>query len=546
MSSLTSVASLLESADSFPFGVHYRLHSGSLANLDRDISAMRDMGVNTVVISIDGLSDNDRDSAVAAFEASGIRVTDVAGSTFPGSRFVEETDPWDVAWYADRMRISERGQWVHECLDPSSIFYREENDLRPGQQSLLALSRVARGADGLVLFHWDHPRPHADIVPISMSAHAASGSRFYAETQAVAQQCQHLSALGGAVCANRVAIVVDAGSETAAHNTNLPDYYLYEEARHWHRTLWELNYGIDIVTPHDCLDAYSLIIVPNLLVDNPDFSHALTAAAKRGAHIVIAGHMPVMDTDRRPLIDGYGGSLAPLLGVRLTQGYPLCENPYSQPDRSQVVNRISRSVTRIDEAWCGIRPVAAPLSHTLERMASPTPTMRAKNWVGEVCLYRTDSAPQIQDTYPDYWPSLDSDVVAIAEFDGSGAGADFVGRAAITRRVVTENAGSGKASDALASNTAPGFAWYIAGNLDGLSRAAFVQMVSAFARLRPTASDLPDGVEAVRRGDATFYLNHSDRAVELSGIIGVDLLTGNSCTGHVMLAPRSGMVVQKD
>ena len=57
--------------------------------------------------------------------------------------------------------------------------------------------------------------------------------------------------------------------------------------------------------------------------------------------------------------------------------------------------------------------------------------------------------------------------------------------------------------------------------------------------------DLPEGVEAQEREGFLFILNHSDRAVELAGIVGQDLLSGAECTGHVLLAPRSAMVIER-
>jgi len=55
--------------------------------------------------------------------------------------------------------------------------------------------------------------------------------------------------------------------------------------------------------------------------------------------------------------------------------------------------------------------------------------------------------------------------------------------------------------------------------------------------------EAPDGVEAQRRGDVLFLLNHSDRAAEVAGVVGADLLSGQSCTGHVIVPPRSALVV---
>ena len=62
--------------------------------------------------------------------------------------------------------------------------------------------------------------------------------------------------------------------------------------------------------------------------------------------------------------------------------------------------------------------------------------------------------------------------------------------------------------------------------------------------MRPVVTDLPDGVEAQRRGPVLFLLNHADRAAEVAGVVGTDLLSGEVCTGHVVLAPRSALAVR--
>ncbi|EFW27707.1 Beta-galactosidase C-terminal domain, partial [Actinomyces sp. oral taxon 171] len=89
-----------------------------------------------------------------------------------------------------------------------------------------------------------------------------------------------------------------------------------------------------------------------------------------------------------------------------------------------------------------------------------------------------------------------------------------------------------------------GAGWYVAADLDSLSRAALLRLVCAHARVRPVVADLPDGVEAQRRGKVLFLLNHGDRAAEVVGVMGTDLLTGDACTGHVVLSPRSALAVR--
>jgi hypothetical protein len=60
-------------------------------------------------------------------------------------------------------------------------------------------------------------------------------------------------------------------------------------------------------------------------------------------------------------------------------------------------------------------------------------------------------------------------------------------------------------------------------------------------------TDLPHGVEAVRRGDYLFLISHTDRAVELDlGAKRLDLLTGAMVGPAAVLAPRDALVLTPD
>jgi len=43
------------------------------------------------------------------------------------------------------------------------------------------------------------------------------------------------------------------------------------------------------------------------------------------------------------------------------------------------------------------------------------------------------------------------------------------------------------------------------------------------------------GVEAQRRGDVLFLLNHSDRATEVAGVVGTDLLSSQASSSSTTL-----------
>ncbi len=60
----------------------------------------------------------------------------------------------------------------------------------------------------------------------------------------------------------------------------------------------------------------------------------------------------------------------------------------------------------------------------------------------------------------------------------------------------------------------------------------------------PLWTDLPQGVEAVRRGDYLFLISHLDRPVELDlGAKHFDLLTGAKAGPRAVLAPRDALVL---
>jgi len=82
-----------------------------------------------------------------------------------------------------------------------------------------------------------------------------------------------------------------------------------------------------------------------------------------------------------------------------------------------------------------------------------------------------------------------------------------------------------------------GSAWYVGTRPDEPGLDALLREVCAGAGVRPAVAGLPPGVEAVRRGDVLFLLNHGERPVDvaLEGPC-VDLLSGARLDGAVALA----------
>ena len=435
----------------------------------------------------------------------------------------------EVAWAGDLMRGLAGGRpWILMEQAPSAVQWRRRNSpKRPGQHLLWSLARVAHGADGVLQFQWRQSRQGAETFHSGMVPHAGRDSRTWEETVATGQALRRLGPVLGEPVRAEAAVVLDWESQWALSTAIGPVEVgeRFEAARAWHRSLWEAGIATDIVPVGRTLDGYRLIIVPAVFIDRPELAGHLERAVTAGAQVVVAGPTGVVDTGAGAVLGGYLGALRPLLGVRVTDHAALT-GPVGQSDpRGVLVSRLSRAVgTPGSETWVGLEAVSEPLRRVLERMGTPAPDLRAGGWAEELRVDAgSNEAPQDAQAGQDRGA-----VEVVAVFDGRGGGADLAGRPAVTRRTVA-GAGAG---------------WYVAADLDSLSRAALLRLVCAHARVRPVVADLPDGVEAQRRGKVLFLLNHGDRAAEVAGVVGTDLLTGDACTGHAVLAPRSALVVR--
>ena len=436
----------------------------------------------------------------------------------------------EVAWAGDLMRgLADGRPWILMEQAPSAVQWRRRNSpKRPGQLLLWSLARVAHGADGVLQFQWRQSRQGAETFHSGMVPHAGRDSRTWEEVVATGQALTRLGPVLGEPVRAEAALVLDWESQWALSTTIGPVEVgeRFETARAWHRSLWEAGIATDIVPVGRRLNGYRLIIVPAVFIDRPELAEHLERAVAAGAQVMVAGPTGVVDANAGAVLGGYLGSLRPLLGVRVTDHAALT-GQVQQPDpRGTLVNRLSRAVgTPSAETWTGLEAVSEPLRRVLDRMGTPAPDLRAGGWAEEL---RIEEAPEGAAENNRAGQGRQS-VEVVAVFDGRGGGADLTGRPAITRWSMS-GAGAG---------------WYVAADLDALSRAALLTLVCAHARLRPVVADLPDGVEAQRRGDILFLLNHSDRAAEVAGVVGTDLLSGQSCTGHVIVPPRSALVVHR-
>ncbi|MCI1641857.1 MAG: beta-galactosidase [Actinomyces sp.] len=446
----------------------------------------------------------------------------------------------EIAWAGDLMRgLGDGAPWLLMEQTPGAVQWRPRNSRkRPGQFLLWSLERVAHGADGILQFQWRQSRGGSEAFHSGMVPHSGRASRTWREAVGTGRVLRALAPVAGTRVNADVAILLDWEAQWARHSAIGPTEpgAPFAAAHAWHRTLWEAGIASDIVFPDSDLagGGHRLIIVAEQFTDLPEVASALRRAVESGAQVLVTAPTGVVDTDMRAVLGGYLGGLRELLGVRVVDHAPLTGSlPSGWEDAgveedpgAALVDRLTRTVSApARQTWCGLEAVSPSLRRALDRIGTPAPDLRGGMWaeeIGPALPGEIDEADPLSFAH--------SSVEVVAVFDGRGGAADLAGHAAITRR---------------AAGAQGGAAWYAASDLDAVGRAALLAVLTAHARVQPVMAGLPDGVEAQRRGDVLFLLNHSDSAAEVAGVVGVDLVSGAACTGHVVIAPRSGIAVRQ-
>ena len=421
----------------------------------------------------------------------------------------------EVAFGADLMRSLKGGQpFILMEQTTGMVQWRRQNATkRPGQFRLWSLSRLAHGADGILQFQWRQSPGGAETFHSAMVNHAGRDSRYWPEVVQLGEDLKRLEPVLGGRIETQVAVVADWDSMRMLNLSVGPTEFprSFAGARQWHRTLWEANVPCDLIGVEDDLARYRIIIVPQVAIDYPEFAARLESAARAGAQVVVTAPTGILDANGRAILGGYLGALGDVLGLRVTDfnllapDAPIIDCPVEHEDANPITDRITRAVgVPAAQRSRLVQAESEALQRALQNLASPVPAMRTGVW-GEY---------------------LKVDAQADVEVAGVFGDGDLAGEPAITRRQL-----------------GGGAAWYVATDLDRIGRRAMLETLAAYARVSLQQSKLNEGVEYVKRGEVEFYLNHGDKAVELAGITGLDLLSGSALTGHVALPPRSAIAV---
>jgi beta-galactosidase len=196
----------------------------------------------------------------------------------------------------------------------------------PGEMRRMAMSSVARGADGLMFFRWRPAHFGAEIYWMGIIDHDDVPRRRYAEASRFAADIKSIeSQLLGTHVKMDVGIASADFDNQEAHRTypmGLPSPQ--DEAVGLHRYCYERGISAGFIHPEDDLSKLKLLYVPHWLIWKDEWTEKLRAFAEAGGTVVLSARTGSRDENNHVIRTAAPGpSLAALAGVEVEEFGPL-------------------------------------------------------------------------------------------------------------------------------------------------------------------------------------------------------------------------------
>ncbi|WP_311214025.1 MULTISPECIES: beta-galactosidase [unclassified Arthrobacter] len=233
----------------------------------------------------------------------------------------------ELAFSADLTRGVAGGQpWILMEHSTSAVNWQPHNQPKmPGEMLRNSLAHVARGADAVMFFQWRQSKAGSEKFHSAMVPHGGRDTQVWRNVVDLGEALARLEPVKGSRVESRVAIVFDYeawwASELDSHPNNSLKYL--DTMRAFHRSLYLRGITADFVHPSADLAGYDLILVCTLYSVTDQAAASISAAADRGATVLISYFSGIVDERDHVRLGGYPGAFRDLLGIRSEEFHPL-------------------------------------------------------------------------------------------------------------------------------------------------------------------------------------------------------------------------------
>ena len=282
--------------------------------------------------------------------------------------------------------IARKDPWFLMEHSTSAVNWRPVNYRKePGQLVRDSLAHVAMGADAVCYFQWRQSKAGAEKFHSAMVPHAGEDSAVFRDVCELGADLNTLAdngLLGTKLAKSKVAVVFDYESEWASEHTATPTQKVHhvDEPLQWFRALADHGVTADVVPVRGAWDDYEMVVLPSVYLLSEETTRRVRDYVVGGGRLVVTYYTGISDEKDHVWLGGYPGSIRDVVGVRVEEFMPMCDDFPGVPDClglsngavahdiADVIGSVDGTATVLetfkDDPWTGMDGAPAIVAHT--------------------------------------------------------------------------------------------------------------------------------------------------------------------------------------
>ncbi len=224
--------------------------------------------------------------------------------------------------------LKHKNFWVMETQPGEVNWAPINNYLNRGEARAMAWQAIGHGADAVEYWQWRSALNGQEEYHGTLVAPDGTPVPFYSEVKQIGQE---FAKIGGefrdTTPVSQVALLYSYDSRWAIDFQQHSDKYdQLAVLRDYYAALRERAQSVDVVNPYSDLDAYKLVVAPDLNVLPEDLAQHLLAYVRQGGNLILGPRSGMKDQYNALLTQRQPGYVVDALGGRVEQYYALLKD----------------------------------------------------------------------------------------------------------------------------------------------------------------------------------------------------------------------------
>jgi len=238
----------------------------------------------------------------------------------PESADDERTPCWNAFWNDFFRTLKQRPFMLMENC-PGATNWKPFNKLkRPGMDRTAALQTIAHGGDTVQYFQFRKSRGSSEKFHGAVVDHVGTNeTRVFKAVSEIGATLKTIDEVAGTMPRVRAAIIYDWDSRWAVDDAQFAqreNKKYNETCVAYYRPLWRNSVAVDIVSPHEDLSRYDLVIAPMLYMTDEDTINRLSSFVENGGTLYATYMLGMVNETDLCYLGGFpGGKLKDVFGI---------------------------------------------------------------------------------------------------------------------------------------------------------------------------------------------------------------------------------------